>query len=104
MARIAFRMRVQEGKLDEYIAHHAAVWPELLNDMHEAGFRNYSIFHDGLDLFAFLECDDWEAANARLAESDANRRWQAFMSNYLEAPVDAESGPSRLMPEIFRME
>lgn len=104
MARIAFRMRVQPGKLDEYIAHHAAVWPELLADMHAAGFRNYSIFNNGLDLFACLECDDWDAANARLVGSDANRRWQEFMSEFLEAAVDPEAGPTRLMPEIFRME
>lgn len=97
-------MRVKPGKLDEYIAHHAAVWPELLEDMHEAGFRNYSIFNDDLDLFAFVECDDWEATNARLASSDANRRWQEFMSNFLEVKVDSKGGPTLLMPEIFRME
>ncbi len=104
MARVAFRMRVQPGKLDEYIAHHAAVWPELLADMTAVGFRNYSIFHDGLDLFAFVECDDWVAANAALAKSDVTRRWQAFMSQFLDTAVDPESGPTRLMPEIFRMD
>jgi L-rhamnose mutarotase len=104
MARIAFRMRVRPGKLEEYIALHQQVWPELLADLREAGYRDYSIFHDGPDLFGVLECDDWEAANARLAQSDANRRWQAFMSDYLEQAVDAESGPTRLMPEIFRLD
>ena len=72
--------------------------------MHAAGFSNYSIFNDGLDLFAFVECDDWEATNARLAGSDANRRWQEFMSNFLEVEVDPKGGPTQLMPEIFRME
>lgn len=104
MARIAFRMQVKPGKLEEYIAHHRAVWPELLDDLRAAGYRDYSIFHDGNDLFAVLECDDWEAANARLAGSDANRRWQAFMHDYLEQQVDAETGPTRLMPEIFRLD
>lgn len=104
MTRVAFRMRVKPGQLDEYIARHAAVWPELLSDMQAADFGNYSIFNDGLDLFAFLECDDWEGANARLASSDANRRWQKLMTNYLEAGIDPEAGPSRLMPEIFRMD
>jgi L-rhamnose mutarotase len=104
MARIAFRMQVKPGKLDEYIAPHRAVWPELLDDLRAAGYRDYSIFHDGHDLFAVLECDDWEAANARLASSDANRRWQAFMGDYLEQAVDAKGGPTRLMPEIFRLE
>ena len=30
MQRVAFRLWVQPDKLDEYIHHHQAVWPELL--------------------------------------------------------------------------
>ena len=104
MARIAFRMQVKPGKLEEYIAHHRHVWPELLADLRDAGYRNYSIFHDGHDLFGVLECDNWEAANARLAQSDANRRWQAFMSDYLVQAPDATAGPTTLMPEIFHLD
>ena len=105
MARVAFRLWVQPGKLEEYVEHHAAVWPDLLADMKTAGIRNYSIWSDGPELFGSYECDDPEAAAAFLAKSDANARWQAFMKNFLATPVDPEAGmPSRQMVEVFRME
>ena len=102
--RIAFRLRIQPGKRDEYVAHHTKVWPELLSDLSAAGYRNYSIFSDGDDLFGYFECDDYESSNAAIARSDANRRWQSFMANYLESSPDPESGPTRLMTEVFRLD
>jgi L-rhamnose mutarotase len=105
MARIAFRLWVKPDKLDEYIEHHRAVWPELLRDMRAAGYRNYSIFADGAELFGYLECDDWEAAQAAMAKSDANRRWQEWMTNFLATPIDPDRDESvRQMVEVFRMD
>ncbi len=105
MQRVAFRLRVKPDKLDEYVRLHGEVWPDLLADLRAAGYRNYSIFADGLDLFGYFECDDVEAAQAAMAESDANRRWQAFMSEYLETPVDPDANESmRLLRQVFLME
>lgn len=105
MQRVAFRLRVKPERLQEYKRLHQEVWPELLRDMRAASIRNYSIFADGSELFGYLECDDWEAASAALSESEANRRWQAFMSGYLATPVDPDAAePVRLMEEVFRME
>jgi len=73
MARVAFRLRVKQGKLDEYVRIHAQVWPDLLADMTAAGYRNYSIFADGHELFGIFEVDDFDASQAALATSDANR-------------------------------
>ena len=101
--RITFRLRIQPGKRAEYIAHHSNVWPELLTDLTDAGYRNYSIFNDGDDLFGYFECDNYEISNAAMARSDANRRWQTFMGNYLESSPDPDAGPSTLMTEIFRL-
>jgi L-rhamnose mutarotase len=103
--RVAFRLRVKEEKLAEYKRLHREVWPELLADLRAASIRNYSIFADGPELFGYLECDDWAAAGAALARSDANRRWQEFMAGFLATPVDPDATePVRLMDEVFRME
>jgi L-rhamnose mutarotase len=103
--RVAFRLWVRPEKLEEYKRLHREVWPELLRDLHEAGARNYSIFADGAELFGYLECDDREAFNRAMAESDANRRWQAFMADYLATPVDPDATePLRVLDEVFRME
>jgi L-rhamnose mutarotase len=105
MQRIAFRLHVREDRLEEYKALHRQVWPELLADMHAAGYRNYSIFADGADLFGYLECDDWDAAQRHLSNSDANRRWQTFMADYLATPVDPDdTGSVSMMESVFFME
>lgn len=102
--RVAFRLWVKPEKLEEYKRLHQEVWPELLEDMRAASIRNYSIFADGPELFGYLECDDWEQASAALANSDANRRWQEFMSGYLATPVDPDAAESmRMMEEVFRL-
>jgi len=103
--RVAFRLRVKPERLAGYTQLHQDVWPELLHDMRAASIRNYSIFADGPELFGFLECDDWSAATEALARSDANRRWQALMSDYLATPVDPDAPePLRMMDEVFRMD
>jgi len=104
MQRIAFRLWVKPDQIAEYRRLHENVWPDLLRDLSAAGVRNYSIFADGPELFGYLECDDWNAVNAALAKSDANRRWQAFMKDYLATPIDPDSPePMRLMEEVFRL-
>jgi L-rhamnose mutarotase len=105
MQRVAFRLRVKPERQEEYKLLHEEVWPELLADMRAASIRNYSIFADGPELFGYLECDDWAAASEALAHSDANRRWQEFMREYLDTPVDPDAfEPVKLMEEVFRME
>jgi len=53
----------------------------------------------------YLECDDWAAASTALAKSDANRRWQAKMRDYLATPVDPDNPePLELLEQVFLME
>src|SRR5690348_14906551 len=101
MQRIAFRLWVKPDQIAEYRRLHQNVWPDLLRGLSAAGVRNYSIFAGGPELFGYLECDDWDAVNAALAKSDANRRWQEFMKVYLATPIDPDApSPMRLMEEV----
>jgi L-rhamnose mutarotase len=103
--RFAFRLLVKPDQLDEYKRLHLEVWPELLADLKAAGARNYSIFSDGPELFGYLECDSVEAFGAAMAASDANRRWQLFMADYLATPIDPDgSVPLRQLEEVFRLD
>lgn len=105
MQRVAFRLKVKPDKLDEYVRLHGEVWPELLADLKAAGYRNYSIFADGPELFGYFECEDLDASQAAMACSDANHRWQAFMADYLETPVDPDGNESmHVLRHVFLME
>ncbi|HCJ50193.1 MAG TPA: L-rhamnose mutarotase [Microbacterium sp.] len=69
MTRVAFQLQVDPALLDEYIARHTPVWPEMLAEIAASGRRNYSLFlGDGGRLFGYYETDDDAAAQAYLAE------------------------------------
>jgi L-rhamnose mutarotase len=47
--RSAFVLRVRPDKIEEYVAAHREVWPEMLAALREAG-SNYTIFLNGAAL------------------------------------------------------
>lgn len=104
MRRIAFLMRIRPGTEDEYQRRHQQVWPEMLAELKAAGCHNYSIFRDGLQLFAYLEVDDLDRYRAYLAESAVAARWEAHMSDILFREVDPETDFPPLLPEAFHLD
>ena len=50
MRRVCFTLQVSPDHLDEYRRRHAAVWPDMLSALREAGWHDYSLFlrDDGL--------------------------------------------------------
>ena len=73
MHRYCFIGRVDPANLDAYRAAHAAVWPELLHALKDAGWNNYSLHlgDDGL-LVGHVESEDLDAAQARVAATEVN--------------------------------
>jgi L-rhamnose mutarotase len=103
--RVCFRSSVQPELLEEYRRRHAAVWPEMLAALKDAGWKNYSLFldDDGL-LIGYLECDDFDAARARMALTDVNARWQAEMATlFRDSDVPPVEG-FRVLDEVFNLE
>ena len=100
--RTAFVLHVRPDRIDEYVAAHREVWPEMLDAIHGAGIRNYTIFRDGNRVFGYFEADDLEAASRYLADQPACTRWQDAMAELLEDRVP-DAGPAPL-PEIFRLD
>ena len=100
--RSAFVLRVRPDKIDEYVATHRDVWPDMLRALKESGIRNYSIFRDGTQVFGYFESDDLERAAAHLAEQEVCARWQDAMAELLEERVP-DAGPPAL-EEIFRLD
>jgi L-rhamnose mutarotase len=101
--RACFVLHVLPDRLDEYRRRHGEVWPEMLEALREAGWRNYSLFlrEDGL-LVGYVECDDFAAAQERMAATAVNDRWQREMEPFLGTRPDREGGMSRL-EEVFHL-
>ena len=103
--RVCFRSSVQPELLGEYRRRHAAVWPEMLAALKDAGWTNYSLFldADGL-LIGYLECDDFDAVRARMALTDVNARWQAEMATlFRDSDVPPDEG-FRVLDEVFNLD
>ena len=105
MERVCFLLRVRPDRLDEYSARHREVWPEMLDALQTAGWRNYSLFlrDDGL-LVGYLETEDFAAAQAAMEATDVNARWQAEMAPFFELG-DGERPDTGLerLTEIFHV-
>lgn len=106
LQRVCFLLQVKSGRLDEYRQRHQAVWPEMLQALRDAGWRNYSLFlrEDGL-LIGYLETPDFERSRELMARSDANRRWQAQMAEFFEG-TPGRPADQQMLPifEIFHLE
>jgi L-rhamnose mutarotase len=100
MKRIGFILKVKQDKIEEYKRHHEQVWPEMLDALRSAGWHNYSLFmaEDGL-LFGYFETPvDLATANAQMAATEINTRWQEFMAPFFESPNNAR--PDQMLVEL----
>lgn len=104
VTRRAFRFRVHAEKLPAYKEWHRKVYPELLRDMTAAGIQNYSLFLDPEgNVFGYLESADWQKADAEMGKSDANRRWQEVMKEYIITPTDPKASAATTLEEAFHL-
>ena len=42
--RVCFLLHLKPDRVDDYLAAHQHVWPEMLEALSGAGWRNYSLF------------------------------------------------------------
>jgi L-rhamnose mutarotase len=105
MTRICFQLQIQPELLDEYVARHTPVWPDMLAEIAAAGRRNYSLFlAEGGRLIGYYETDDDAAAQAYLAASPVAARWEAEMARFfagLDGRPDQAATP---LTQIFHLE
>jgi L-rhamnose mutarotase len=102
MQRICFTLQVRPDRLAEYRERHAAVAPDMLRALAGTGWRDYSLFlrSDGL-LVGYLVADDFDAAQAALARTEASRRWEESMAGFF---VDTSAEDKRPLEEVFHLE
>ena len=103
MERMLFVMQLREGMVEEYERRHEDVWPDLLGDLWAAGWRNYSLFRRGLEVYGYAECHpDVDAALAAMGGSAANAKWAEWFTEVIEILTD-ESGGLRRAPQVWQM-
>jgi L-rhamnose mutarotase len=106
MRRYCFLLQVRRELLDEYRARHAKVWPEMLRALSAAGWHHYSLFISGDGLVVgYVEAADLAAAQAAMAATDVNARWQAQMARFFTG-LDGRRPDEGLvvLDEIFNLD
>ena len=86
MVRMAWMMKLKPGNEAIYKQKHDEIWPEMLENMKRDGVRSFSIYRNGLDLFAYMERDSAPDPEARPPE--LTWRWWEMMAPYMETNVD----------------
>jgi L-rhamnose mutarotase len=98
--RVCFRLHIRPEKEEEYVRRHTEVWPEMLEALRRAGWQNYSLFlGDDGTLIGYLECEDFPAAQAAMAATEVNARWQAEMAEFF-SELDGGPPDEGMHPEL----
>ena len=100
---VGLHTRLRPGAEERYDELHRAVWPEVLAAIERVAIRRWLIFRDGLDLFHYVECDDYDAAIAALADDPVNVRWQAEVAPLMEKAHDYSGESSDRLRAIFEL-
>lgn len=106
MHRVCFQLQVKPERIAEYKERHAAVWPDMLQALASNGWHNYSLFlrPDGL-LIGYVETPSLADAQAGMARTDVNERWQAEMAEFFVDLGDASPDTGFVeLEEVFHLE
>jgi L-rhamnose mutarotase len=102
--RLAFKMKVHPGVIEEYKKRHEKIWPELHKLLKDAGISEYSIFFDEEThvLFAFQK-QTGENGSQDLGQTEIVQKWWKYMADLMDTHPDS-SPVSTPLEEVFFME
>ena len=105
MEKYAWKGKIVDGSLDEYIRRHDAIWDEMKEVLSQAGIVNYTIWNVGNELFGYYECKFGREYAARVqAESPVVDKWNEYMTDVMTMVFDEKTGAQALMEEVFYLE
>lgn len=100
--RRAWTMQLRDGAEADYDAAHAAVWPELAEQMIADGICRFHLFRSGLTVFAVQERSR-PFPGPDMPPSDVTRKWWHAMARLMV--TDPSGRPIRTeLKEIFSLE
>ena len=102
MEKYAWKAKLYDGKKEEYIKRHNEIWREMKDVLKSAGIRNYSIWLDGNTLFGYYECEKGVEYAAKIqSESEIVKKWNEYMKDVMDMPIDKETGAQPHLTLVF---
>ena len=104
MEKYAWKAKIVDGALDEYIKRHDAIWDEMKDVLSAAGIVNYTIWNVGNELFGYYECEKGVDFAAKVqAESPIVDKWNIYMKDVMVMEMDPETGAQPKLIQVFEM-
>ena len=104
--RVCFLLRLRPDHVEEYVAAHEQVWPEMLDALRRHGWRDYSLFVHRAEalVVGVVTCDDFAGSLTAMDAEPVNARWQAAMARHVLSPTGSrpDEGVERLT-EYFHL-
>lgn len=107
MKRYGQTIRLKPEGAKDYIKHHAAVWPGVLDMIKECNISNYSIFVKDFIMFAYFEYygTDFEADMNKMAAHEETQRWWGVVKPLMDPIESRDEGEFWAnMEEIFHLD
>lgn len=105
---LALDLKNDPDLIEQYIAYHRDVWPEVLESIRDAGVSSMEIFRRGNRLFMIMEVEDWfsfERKAAMDAENAKVQAWEELMSRFQQTLPGTPQGEKWvLMDRIFDLQ
>ena len=102
MEKYAWKAKIVDGALEEYVRRHDAIWDEMKSVLDEAGIVNYTIWNVGNELFGYYECKRGVEYAAKVqSESPVVERWNEYMKDILIMEMDPETGAQPRLNCVF---
>jgi len=102
--RVAFKMKLKPGFVEEYKKRHEQLWPDLRKLLKNSGVSEYSIFFDEETNFLFaFQKQAGERGSQDLGKEEIVQKWWKYMADVMETNPD-HSPISLPLEEVFYME
>lgn len=100
MQRLALRTRLRPGCEEIYDREHAVIPADLASALRSHGVHTWRIYRDGLDLFHYVEVEDYAALQEAMRDHPADIAWQKQMNRLLDGDFDKDSGGLKQVWEL----
>jgi len=102
--RRAWTMQLNAGSEAAYDAAHAAIWPELKEQMRASGIVRFFLYRSGTTIFAFQERKQPFDATPALPPVELTLRWWREMAPLMETSGENNQPVQAPMSEVFALE
>ena len=105
VAQIAFKLRLRPGRIHDYDEAHQYVPLQMQEMLKSAGISNFSIFRRDVDVFLYMQVDNFKRAWSLVDRNPVNQLWQERMSSLFEPMPELEPGERfPMMRQVFYLE